>query len=124
MQQSEVVLSDARGKFINKIREYSVDELLANADLSEFIFRAGKVPFADNCAGCHGQSGSGISQNSDIAPVLNDDAWLHGGQVQAIKASIQNPLIHPFGLVKRIDEVSAKILAVYVYKFGGGVKPA
>ncbi len=115
MQQGEEVVDAVRGQYLDRIRTASVQEIAADADLSDFIRNAGRVRFGDHCAGCHGKHGAGIV-DVPIAPVLNDEVWLHGGDVQAIWQNIQNPVIHPFGLVKRNDELSAKILAVYVYR--------
>ena len=62
MQQGEKLLQDVRGGHLERIRRASVVELLANEEVSEFMSRAGKVPFAENCAGCHGQNGFGVNK--------------------------------------------------------------
>lgn len=119
MQQGEAVVNGMRGRYLDKIQQISVEEILADKELSEFVFRAGKVRFGEYCAACHGNNGRGTVGFADIAPVLNDDVWLHGGWVNSIKQSIQNPRFHPAGLIRRNDESHTKILAVYVYKMGG-----
>ncbi len=117
MQKAEEELNDARGKYFNKIRAVSVVELAESSEMSDFISKAGRVRFEDNCAACHGKSGAGIADMPD-SPALNDNIWLHGGDVRSIRASIQNPTVHPFGLAQRIDDTSAKMLAVYVSQLG------
>jgi cytochrome c oxidase cbb3-type subunit 3 len=122
MQQGESVVNEVRGRYLDKIQKASVEEVLADSGLSEFVQSAGKVRFDDHCAACHGTHGIGTAGFADIAPVLNDEVWLHGGQMKAIKQSIENPKFHPAGLIQRNDELHTKILAVYVYKLGGGVR--
>ena len=119
LHQEQAVLDAVRAFYVARIRSMNVSELLADTEMSEFLSRAGKVKFGDDCAACHGTSGFG----TETVPALYDEIWLHGGEVQAIHASILNPQVHPFGLVSRMDEVNAKVLAIYVYKFGGGMRP-
>ena len=121
MQQGEAVVNEVRGRYFDKIRKASVEEVLADSELTEFVQGAGKVRFGDHCAACHGSNGIGTAGFADIAPVLNDEVWLHGGRIKSIKQSIQNPKLHPAGLIQHNDESNTKILAVYVYKMGGGV---
>jgi len=118
MLKAEEELNEARDREFNKIRATSAVELAEDSEVSEFISFAGRVRFEDNCAACHGKKGAGIADMLELAPALNDKIWLHGGHVQAIKESIQSPVIHPFGLVQRIDDASAKMLAVYVSRLG------
>lgn len=114
MQKVEEELSEIRGKYFNKVLATSVVKLAEDREMSEFISRAARVRFEENCAACHGTSGAGLASMPDFAPALDDNIWLHGGDVQAIKKSIQNPTIHPFGLVQRNDDLDAKMMAVYV----------
>lgn len=116
MQQGEAKLDAMRGRYLDKIQKASVEEVLASAELSEFSQRASKARFGDHCAACHGSHGQGIVGLTDIVPALNDAVWLHGGDVKAIQKSVQNPKFHPAGLIRRNDESSTKMLAVYVYK--------
>lgn len=97
-----------------------VTELLADSEMNEFLFRAGRVKFGDDCAACHGTSGFGTA----AAHALYDEIWLHGGEADAIHASILNLDVHLFGLVSHLDAVYAKVMAVHIYKFGGGVRQA
>ncbi len=115
MQQDEAALNQVRGVYLDRIRLSSVDELLADSEMSEFISRAGRVLFADNCSACHGKEGKGISKIPEMAPVLTDSSWLHGADVKAIQACIRNPMVHPYALAKPVEEVNTKILALYVY---------
>ncbi|MDD2721839.1 MAG: c-type cytochrome [Gallionella sp.] len=112
MKQKQLSLDQVRGKYLARIRDLSAAEIVVDHELSEFVLRAGKVAFADNCAGCHGSDGGGTK----AGPSLNDSVWLHGATPQGIQGSIRNPAVHPFGLPARLDETSAKILASYTYR--------
>jgi len=114
MQQAEYKLNAVRGGHLDKILAIPVADLAENREMVEFVSRAGRVVFADNCAGCHGRLGIGIAKLAGLAPALNDAVWLHGGDVQSIQLSIRNPALHPAGLIQRYDETATKLLAVYV----------
>lgn len=60
--------------------------ILADDELSRYVERSAKVLFGDNCAACHGARGSG----NQGFPVLADDNWLYGGDIQTIEQSITN----------------------------------
>ena len=60
--------------------------ILADDELSRYVERSAKVLFGDNCAACHGSRGSG----NPGFPVLADDDWLYGGDIQTIEQSINN----------------------------------
>jgi cytochrome c oxidase cbb3-type subunit 3 len=79
----------------------------------------GRQLFADNCAGCHGESGQGIVEAG--GPSLNDAIWLYDGSLAGIEAQIQKPRhgMMPAWLPRLGDE-AVKQLAVYVHGLGGG----
>ncbi|MFA6013827.1 MAG: c-type cytochrome [Gallionellaceae bacterium] len=90
-------LDAVRGEYENQLKGKSAAAILADAKLSEYVIRSGKVLFADNCAACHGQNGVGTIQAGAkfkaheqglMAPVLNDDDWLYGGTSEKIYESI------------------------------------
>jgi cytochrome c oxidase cbb3-type subunit 3 len=80
---------------------------------------AGKKLFADNCAVCHGEAGKG---NRELgAPNLTDSIWLYGSSIDALTDTITNSRngVMP-SWSGRLDDVTLKALAVYVYSLGGG----
>jgi len=92
-------LDAVRGKYEEKLKGMTPAAILADAELSEYVVRSGKVLFSDNCGACHGQNGVGSVQSGAkfkaheqglMAPVLNDDDWLYGGTVDNIYESIAN----------------------------------
>ncbi|MBK6413824.1 cytochrome-c oxidase, cbb3-type subunit III [Sphingopyxis sp.] len=83
----------------------------------------GDVLFQANCAVCHGASGAG---NRGLgAPKLTDSVWLYGGDRASLAATITQPrngVMPRWG--DRLDPVTVKMLATYVYSLGGGEKAA
>lgn len=69
--------------------------------------------FAENCAACHGEDGTG---NQEIgAPNLTDDAWIYGGDKPAIFATVFEGRsgVMP-AWEDRLTETDRKILTAYV----------
>jgi cytochrome c oxidase cbb3-type subunit III len=65
------------------------------------------------CSACHGISGAGLAALG--APALNDDVWLYGGSVDAVRASIalgRTGEMPAFG--GRLDAAQLKLLAAWL----------
>jgi cytochrome c oxidase cbb3-type subunit 3 len=80
---------------------------------------AGAPLFAENCAACHGEDGTGLREFG--APNLTDGIWLYGGEAVTIHTSIDRAR---FGIMpafggRLAPEDIAKV-AVYVHTLGGG----
>ncbi len=97
MEEDQKVLDDVRGKYEDKLKGMTPAAILADKELSEYVTRSGKVLFSDNCAGCHGQNGVGSMQSGAnfakheqgyMAPILLDDDWLFGGEIDTVYQSI------------------------------------
>ena len=80
----------------------------------------GKRVFVKNCVVCHAPDGGGL-----IGPNLTDDAWIHGGKIEEINATITNGVLAkgmpPWGKLlqpREVDEVTAYVWTLY------GTKPA
>lgn len=80
---------------------------------------AGATIFADNCAACHGDDGTGLVEFG--APNLADAIWFYGSTEAEIAAQIRNP---KHGVMpawqSRLGDVTVKQLSVYVHSLGGG----
>lgn len=79
----------------------------------------GAALFEANCAVCHGANGEGDHRVG--APELTDAIWLYGGDRASLTATINNPrngVMPRWGA--RLDPVTIKMLAAYVYSLGGG----
>lgn len=75
----------------------------------------GKKVFLKNCVACHGPDGGGL-----IGPNLTDDAWLHGGKIEQINATVTNGVLAkgmpPWGKMlsrKEVDEVTAYVWTLH-----------
>ncbi len=90
--------------------EYSTAE---NVDM----IAAGQQLFIDNCSGCHGEDGLG---SRDIgAPNLTDSAWIYGGTLDNIIASVHGGRVgHMPTWDERLTTTEIKTLALYVYDLG------
>ncbi len=97
LAEDQKVLDDARKVYEDKLESMTPAAILADATLTEYVTRSGKVLFSDNCAACHGQNGKGSEQSGDkfakreqglMAPILLDDDWLYGGEINAIHETI------------------------------------
>jgi len=75
--------------------------------------------FSDNCSSCHGDHGQG---NHDFgAMALNGQVWLYGGTKADIIRQVTKPklgVMPVFG--KRLDDVTLKLVTVYIHTLGGG----
>lgn len=80
---------------------------------------AGATVFAENCAACHMEDGSG--DRAQGAPRLNDAIWLYGGTREAITETVVNAR---FGVMPnwntRLSEDQIRAVAFYVHGKGGG----
>jgi cytochrome c oxidase cbb3-type subunit 3 len=79
----------------------------------------GSALFAQNCVSCHGSRGEGVREMGGAR--LNDAIWLYGSDKASIVAQITRPRqgVMP-AWVGRLDDVTRKELAIYVYSLGGG----
>ena len=79
----------------------------------------GATVFAENCAACHMEDGSG--DRAQGAPRLNDAIWLYGGTREAITESVT---YGRFGVMPnwktRLSEDEIRAVSFYVHGLGGG----
>jgi cytochrome c oxidase cbb3-type subunit 3 len=67
-----------------KIVATPIEEIRKDPALMGYVQAAGRVAFADNCAGCHGAGGAGAVG----FPTLADDDWIWGGKPEQILQTI------------------------------------
>ena len=102
---------------IAQVANYVVS--LSGKDHDAALAAEGQTIFADNCAACHGEDGTG-----DItlgAPNLADAIWLYGEGLDNVIAQVTAPrhgVMPAWGA--RLGETNVKQLAVYVHSLGGG----
>ena len=79
----------------------------------------GATLFAENCASCHGEAGTGdLAQG---APDLTDAIWLYSGTREAVTETITKAR---YGVMPawqpRLSDAEIKAVALYVHQLGGG----
>lgn len=105
-------------------------DILAPADIrdiADFVLTlpeggtagSGATLFADNCASCHGDKGTGDREQG--APNLADAIWLYGGDHHSLVETITNAR---FGVMpawgQRLTEADVRAVSTYVHALGGG----
>jgi len=92
---------------------------LSGQEFDATLATPGATVFADNCAACHGDDGTG---GRDVgAPNLTDAIWLYGGDVKTLTYTVTNAR---YGVMpswqKRLSEADIRAVSVYVHQLGGG----
>ncbi|KIC11934.1 cytochrome Cbb3 [Leisingera sp. ANG-M1] len=110
------------------------DELLEREEISQVVnfvmslsgeaqdasqVEAGSVVFAENCASCHADDGTG--DRSQGAPNLADAIWLYGGDYATLTETVSNSR---YGVMPawntRLTEAQIRAVSAYVHQLGGG----
>ena len=78
-------LAAKRGAAGAQLRTATVEQIEADPKLQAYALEEGQSIFGDNCATCHGQSGTG----GKGYPNLRDDVWLWGGALEDIQHTIR-----------------------------------
>lgn len=113
---------------------FGADEILEPAQIDEVVnyvmslsgtaqdaskVQAGAEVFAENCAACHMDDGTGDREQG--APNLTDAIWLYGGDYAALTDTVVNSR---FGVMpswtNRLSEAQIRAVATYVHQLGGG----
>jgi len=84
----EQEMQDARAaqeSFDIRIAMTPLEGIRTDPALLEFAMAGGRSAYAVNCSQCHGRGAAG----SPGYPNLNDDAWLWGGNLEAIQKTIR-----------------------------------
>ena len=79
----------------------------------EEVIQLGARLYANNCAVCHGSDARGAKGY----PNLTDDAWLYGGSVDAIKATLmngRNGMMPPMAAAVGGTDEAVRDVAIYV----------
>jgi len=114
LNETVVEIEKIRAPYENKLKGMSATAILADDELSNYVVRSAKVLFGDRCAGCHGTGGSG----NPGYPVLADDDWLYGGNVETIQQSItngRNGMMPGFGAMlneQQLNELTQHVVAL------------
>ena len=92
---------------------------ISGQDHDPALAAEGATVFAENCAACHMEDGSG--DRAQGAPRLNDAIWLYGGTREAITESVTYAR---FGVMPnwktRLSDDEIRAVSFYVHGLGGG----
>ena len=80
-----------RGPLAERLGQASLQEIVADDNLSQFARAQGRPAFLENCAPCHGGGGGGAKGY----PNLLDDEWIWGGRLEDIALSIRDGVRTP-----------------------------
>jgi len=114
LNESVAEIEAIRAPYENKLKGMSATAILADDELSNYTVASAKVLFGDRCAPCHGVGGSG----NPGYPVLADDDWLYGGNVETIQQSIangRNGMMPGFAAMlneQQLDDLSKHVVAM------------
>ena len=109
----------------DQIAAADLETIRGSDELSRYAVQAGRAAFAVNCSQCHGSGAQGFAGY----PNLNDDAWLWGGEIEEIHATIKHGVrndddddaryseMPAFGDMLEASEIGA--LTQHVLKLGG-----
>lgn len=107
-------IEEIRAPYESRIQGMTPAEILADRELSQYTVRSAKVLFGDRCAPCHGAGGAG----NPGYPVLADDDWLYGGNVETIQTTItagRQGVMPGFGAslnAQQIDDLAKHVVAM------------
>lgn len=102
--KSELAAADlSRAEYRTLISEKELSDILADDNLRSFAAAAGGAAFRVNCIQCHGSGAMG----SPGYPNLNDDEWLWGGDIDAIRTTIAHGVRFAADDATRVSEMPA-----------------
>jgi cytochrome c oxidase cbb3-type subunit 3 len=124
-------LQAQRGAMTQKIAAASLQQIIADPQLSTFARAQGHAAFGENCAPCHGAGGGGAKGY----PNLNDDDWLWGGKLDDIAQTIRHGIrsgdndghlgsMPAFGRDGMLERPDIAAVADYVRSLSGLPTPA
>ena len=116
-------LTEKRAPWRDRVAAADYETILGDAELQRFARRAGGAAFQLHCSQCHGSGAQGFPGY----PNLNDDAWLWGGDIEAIEYTITHGVrnetddaryseMPAFGDILEPEEINAA--AEFVLKLG------
>lgn len=107
------------GEEISQLADYLME--LHGGPVLEAEARAGaETLFADNCAGCHGTDGKGMTDTG--APNLTDPFWTYGGDRLTVRQSIYNGRQGTMPAWEgRLSPAQIRLLALYVLDLRGAL---
>ncbi|MGD8569509.1 MAG: cytochrome-c oxidase, cbb3-type subunit III [Gammaproteobacteria bacterium] len=113
-KESVKQIQEIRAPYEKKITNMKVAAINDDPELVTYIKHSAKVLFGDRCAPCHGGGGSG----NPGYPVLADDNWLYGGDIDTIQQTITGgrqgmmPAFKGMLTDKQLDDLAQYVIAL------------
>ncbi len=125
LSQELEAVEASRADMVAAIADRSIEDVLGDEELRRFAAAAGEAAFKVNCIQCHGSG----AQGSEGYPNLNDDDWLWGGDIEAIRHTIAHGVRFDGDDETRFNEMPAygeifsteeiREVSAYVYSLTG-----
>lgn len=93
----------ANADVFEKIETMAMADIRKDADLFQFAVAGGRSAYRVNCVQCHGSG----AQGAKGYPNLNDDEWLWGGSLEAIKTTLAHGIRYEEDEDTRVSEMPA-----------------
>lgn len=93
----------ARAATETKLASLSVDRIARDPTLMRAAVEGGRAAFKVNCVQCHGAGAAG----STGYPNLNDNDWLWGGDIGAIRTTLEHGIRQPGDDATRMSQMPA-----------------
>jgi len=103
LEQRMAVPLAGQALFVERLAAASPADISQDPELLSFALVGGGAAFADNCAPCHGLGGAG----QGYYPSLADDAWIWGGTLDEIHATIE------YGIRNGRDDARFNVMPAY-----------
>ncbi len=90
-KEGKAEVDKVRATYESKLKGMDAKAVLADPSLKKYVQASANVLFGDYCAACHGSKGVGnaaLTPQDAGFPVLVDDDWLWGGDINTIVATV------------------------------------
>jgi cytochrome c oxidase cbb3-type subunit 3 len=101
LNQNLAEAEQQRADMTQAVRAASLPEILADEKLRTFAVAGGMAAYRINCSQCHGSGAQGAAGY----PNLNDDAWIWGGDIESIYATIAHGVRDKIDPETRVSEM-------------------
>ncbi|MGD9665214.1 MAG: cytochrome-c oxidase, cbb3-type subunit III, partial [Novosphingobium sp.] len=91
LAEETAAAEEKRAPVLQAIAATPIEQLVNNDELLRSAVAGGSAAFKVNCVQCHGSGAAGGAGY----PNLNDDDWLWGGDIQAIKTTLLHGIRQP-----------------------------
>lgn len=115
----------AQAEYVERIAATPLPEIASDPELLQFAMAGGAAAYKVNCVQCHGSG----AQGARGYPNLNDDAWIWGGDIDAIYHTIAHGVRYEPDFDTRFSDMPAfsdilepseiRQVAAYVYSLTG-----